>query len=236
MSQDTQFSVKQAQQIAKLQTQFNQGLDANWPTAPTLVRDDMAAVIVELGERYDHLGYKWWKKQTPDTAQANMELIDVLHFALSDVIEVLAVDGAENPVETAGLKLAEASIRAQAKDAQNAKWLLRHTALEGRPDLERPLCFGNESLTQLLSLLYQAYGSAEAVYVSYIGKNALNHVRQQRGYKEGTYIKMWQHEEDNQVMVRLLLDSDRILNSDTPLDDAVALLLDYYDTHVVSQQ
>ena len=233
MSQDTQFSVKQAQQIAKLQTQFNQGLDANWPTAPTLVRDDLAAVIVELGERYDHLGYKWWKKQTPDMAQANMELIDVLHFALSDVIEVLACDGSASPVETAGMKLAEASIRADGKDAQDAKWLLRHTALEGRPDLARPLCFGNESLTQLLSMLYAAYGNAESVYVSYVGKNALNHVRQQRGYKEGTYIKMWQQEEDNEVMVRLLLDSDQILKSDTPLDDAIALLLAYYDKHVI---
>ena len=53
MSQDTQFSPNQAQQIVRLQTQFNQGLDANWPHAPTLPRDDMAAVIVELGERYE---------------------------------------------------------------------------------------------------------------------------------------------------------------------------------------
>ena len=232
MSQDTQFSPNQAQQIVRLQTQFNQGLDANWPHAPTLPRDDMAAVIVELGERYDHLGYKWWKKQTPDHEQANMELIDVLHFALSDVIEVLAQEGSDNPLERATEKLLEASVKANAEHARNAKWLLRHTALEGRPELDRPLCFGNESLAQLLSMLYQAYGSAEAVYVSYVGKNALNHVRQQRGYKDGTYIKMWQNEEDNEVMVRLLLNSDSILNSQSPLDDAVALLLAHYDSHV----
>lgn len=229
---DTQFTVNQAQQIAKLQTQFNQGLDPDWPTAPTLARDDFAAVIVELGERYEHLGYKWWKKQQADHDQANMELIDVLHFAVSDVIEVLVEDGSASPIETAALKLAEASIRAYADDALDAKWLLRHTALEGRPDLSRPLCFGNESLTQLLSMLYQAYGSAEAVYVSYVGKNALNHVRQQRGYKDGSYIKMWQDEEDNQVMMRLLLNSDAILRSNAPLDEAISLLLDHYDRYV----
>ena len=55
MPADTQLTVKQAQQIAKLQTQFNQGLDAHWPIAPKLARDDFAAVIVELGERYEHL-------------------------------------------------------------------------------------------------------------------------------------------------------------------------------------
>ena len=232
MPADTQLTVKQAQQIAKLQTQFNQGLDAHWPIAPKLARDDFAAVIVELGERYEHLGYKWWKKQTVDHAQANMELIDVLHFAVSDVIEILVEDDSASPVETAALKLAEASIRANADEARDARWLLRHTALEGRPDLNRPLCFGNESLTQLFSMLYQAYGSAEAVYISYVGKNALNHVRQQRGYREGTYIKMWREEEDNQVMMRLLLDSADILKSDSPLDDAISLLLNYYDTHV----
>ena len=102
---DTQFTVNQAQQIAKLQTQFNQGLDPAWPTAPTLARDDFAAVIVELGERYEHLGYKWWKKQQADHDQANMELIDVLHFAVSDVIEVLVEDGSASPIETAALKL-----------------------------------------------------------------------------------------------------------------------------------
>ncbi|PYE34463.1 dUTPase-like protein [Idiomarina fontislapidosi] len=229
---DTQLTVNQAQQIAKLQTQFNQGLDADWPMAPTLARDDFAAVIVELGERYDHLGYKWWKKQQADHEQANMELIDVLHFAVSDVIEVLVQDGSASPVETAALKLAEASIRANADEALDAKWLLRHTALEGRPDLGRPLCFGNESLTQLFNMLYQAYGSAEAVYVSYVGKNALNHVRQQRGYKDGSYIKMWHDEEDNQVMMRLLLGNNDILKSNTPLDEAIALLTNYYDDHI----
>ncbi|MEC9319482.1 MAG: hypothetical protein VYD08_06320, partial [Pseudomonadota bacterium] len=68
--------------------------------------------------------------------------------------------------------------------------------------------------------------------ISYVGKNALNHVRQQRGYREGSYIKMWREEEDNQVMMRLLLDSADILKSDSPLDDAISLLLNYYDTHV----
>ena len=32
---------------------------------------------------------------------------------------------------------------------------------------------------------------------TYVGKNVLNRFRQANGYKEGTYIKIWQGEEDN---------------------------------------
>ena len=38
----------------------------------------------------------------------------------------------------------------------------------------------------------------------YFGKNVLNAFRQNNGYKEGTYIKIWNGEEDNVVMMRLL--------------------------------
>ena len=38
----------------------------------------------------------------------------------------------------------------------------------------------------------------------YIGKNCLNQFRQDNGYKEGTYKKVWNGSEDNVVMVELL--------------------------------
>ena len=38
----------------------------------------------------------------------------------------------------------------------------------------------------------------------YIGKNALNKLRQDNGYKEGTYTKIWNGEEDNVRMLEVL--------------------------------
>ena len=38
----------------------------------------------------------------------------------------------------------------------------------------------------------------------YIGKNCLNKFRQDNGYKEGTYVKVWNGDEDNVVMVSIL--------------------------------
>ena len=39
----------------------------------------------------------------------------------------------------------------------------------------------------------------------YIGKNALNEFRQLNGYKDGTYIKIWNGKEDNVIMQEILL-------------------------------
>ena len=34
----------------------------------------------------DHYGWKWWKKQSPDTEQVKLELVDIWHFGLSQLI------------------------------------------------------------------------------------------------------------------------------------------------------
>ena len=44
----------------------------------------------------------------------------------------------------------------------------------------------------------------DELYRQYVGKNVLNSFRQDYGYKEGTYIKNWNCEEDNVVLTRLL--------------------------------
>ena len=42
--------------------------------------------------------------------------------------------------------------------------------------------------------------SIDDIYSLYIGKNCLNQFRQDNGYKDGTYIKIWDGEEDNIFM------------------------------------
>ena len=44
--------------------------------------------------------------------------------------------------------------------------------------------------------------NATQLYRLYVGKNILNQFRQDHGYKEGNYIKVWNGEEDNVVMKR----------------------------------
>jgi len=44
------------------------------------------AIWVECAEMLDHYGWKWWKKQELDLAQLQMELIDIWHFILSEIL------------------------------------------------------------------------------------------------------------------------------------------------------
>jgi uncharacterized protein YceK len=42
----------------------------------------------------------------------------------------------------------------------------------------------------------------------YVGKNVLNHFRQDHGYKSGDYRKTWSGREDNEHLVELLAEVD----------------------------
>ena len=43
----------------------------------------------------------------------------------------------------------------------------------------------------------------ESLYKLYVGKNILNQFRQDHGYKDGSYIKVWDGKEDNVVMKKI---------------------------------
>ena len=45
------------------------------------------ATWIECGELMDHVGYKWWKKQTPDMEQVRLEVVDIWHFGMSALFE-----------------------------------------------------------------------------------------------------------------------------------------------------
>ena len=42
------------------------------------------------------------------------------------------------------------------------------------------------------------------LFRQYVGKNVLNMFRQDKGYKEGTYIKVWNDREDNEYLVDII--------------------------------
>lgn len=57
------------------------------------------------------------------------------------------------------------------------------------------------SLYQLASALGMSF---DDLFLGYVGKNLLNRFRQQNGYKQGTYIKIWNGQEDNEVLTEML--------------------------------
>ncbi|CUA87359.1 dUTPase [Pseudidiomarina woesei] len=220
---------EQARQLVDMQIAFNQVIDPSYPENPQVKRDDIKAILVELGEYFEHTAYKWWKKQTADWAQANMELIDILHFAISDAIENAYVEQHQAPADAVAQLIFNGAAANQT--ITDGKELVAALAQDGTP--AKPLQCGAVFFNKLMAALVDAYGDANTVYLTYVGKNALNNLRQQRGYKQGTYIKMWQGREDNEVMMALLSEHEsKVIAAEQPLAYAQALLLTHYDEHI----
>ena len=74
---------EQASTMLSLQMSMNAKVDPDWVAAryPYL-----RAVAIEGAEAIEHHGWKWWKKQEKDLPQLQMELIDIWHFVLSEIL------------------------------------------------------------------------------------------------------------------------------------------------------
>ncbi|MFL0808919.1 MAG: dUTP diphosphatase [Agarilytica sp.] len=147
------------------------------------------AIWVECAELMDHHGWKWWKKQEIDREQVLLELVDIWHFGLSDLL--MTEEGAE---QCASLIESKLNLNVEVDDFLDsvetfacATLNQRHFDIAGFAQLMAGIDFGFDEL-----------------YGRYVGKNVLNFFRQDHGYKDGSYQKIWQGKEDNEHLVELV--------------------------------
>lgn len=147
------------------------------------------AVWTECAELMDHFGWKWWKKQTPDLPQLQLEIVDIWHFGMS-ILLVRAQDHTAVAHEIARQWTTQTStgdfriaVEALAQDTLTTK------------------SFSIPLFCQLMTL---ADFSLDQLYKQYTGKNVLNFFRQDHGYKEGTYPRKWHGKDDNEHLAEVL--------------------------------
>lgn len=194
--------MKRAALIAMLdlQSTLNVAVNPAWLTAgyPFL-----RAAFVESGEALDHYGWKWWKKQEPNLEQFGVELIDILHFYLSHVL----VSQNGDIADAASYIEMQIGRSTTAHDIvfDDKPYTFASMDTLSRVELLAGLAVSRRVSFPLLGSLFADAGMADNdIFNTYVGKNVLNVFRQSNGYKQGTYIKDWFGEEDNQVMSRLL--------------------------------
>ncbi|WP_196597939.1 dUTP diphosphatase [Kangiella spongicola] len=147
------------------------------------------AIWIECAEMLEHFGWKWWKHQKPDVDQVKMELVDIFHFGLSS-----RIDG-ELSFEEIAEELAGEMLEPLVKD--DFKQTLE--VLAGQAVLYQH--FDGTSFAGCMAQIEMPF---EELFKSYVGKNTLNFFRQDNGYKDGSYIKEWNGQEDNEVLVEIL--------------------------------
>ncbi|MEM0516061.1 dUTP diphosphatase [Pseudoalteromonas sp. YIC-827] len=151
------------------------------------------AIWVECAEMLDHYGWKWWKKQTPDTEQVILELVDIFHFGLS-----LRIDG-----ETSFTDLAAALEQEMAQVHSEADFKATLEVLAASAVNDKAF-----NAAAFAGCMQQIGMNIDDLYRGYVGKNTLNFFRQDNGYKDGTYIKVWHGQEDNEHLVEVVKSLD----------------------------
>ena len=156
--------------------------------------DFQRAIMVELSELMDHYGYKWWKAQSPNIEQCQLEVIDIAHFLISHLQQT-----EYNPKDTLSTFYAVG-------DFSEA---ILPMEIEKTPENIRALidfCIGlasekNFNAKALSALMVMFDISPHELCDKYILKNTLNIFRASNGYKQGTYVKVWNGKEDNEVLM-----------------------------------
>ena len=155
------------------------------------------AAWIECGELMDHVGYKWWKKQTADMEQVRLEVVDIWHFGLSALFD------SETDLEQLAEQIVADFTSAETPAREGESTVAQiHEATEA---LAQHALASKAFSVPLFAALMRACGlSAEGLYRHYVGKNVLNFFRQDHGYQDGTYVKEWQGREDNEHLSELL--------------------------------
>lgn len=200
----------------------------DWRSDPKII--PYRAVYLEAAEGIEHIGWKWWKKIVSDLPQAFIEAVDILHFML---VEAIKLDGGK---PTEGNETAYYRNIASKMFFDDALEIIEgdnYTIINlDIPELDQRIVVDPQNTVELFELLmfftlYNKFAALNSysvhmtlfmllirsmdmefkdVFEMYVAKNALNIFRQQNGYKEGHYEKIWQGNEDNVEMEAIFRD------------------------------
>ena len=211
--------------MVELQHQFNKQVaedyldkNFNWNSA----------IIAESGELLDSLGYKWWKKQEPDMENVKVEAIDLLHFVISDILQLNY-----NYEESLEASFIDETI-SEFEESFTSDIYEKEFEDEDLFGLVNILNYNEIPRFATLKIMFKKLDmSNEDVYIAYITKNCLNKFRQDNGYKDGSYIKNWNGREDNIVAFEIANE----WGADEELFEQLYLDLEtYYKEEVLEKQ
>ena len=194
--------------MLEMQAGMNAKINPEWLTAGYPF---MRAAMIEGAEAIEHMGWKWWKAQTRDVEQLRMELVDIWHFALSHTIvlahELSLTDGMESTSDGAAEYLLW-GLNDSGRD--HVEFDVLECYMSDMDELSRMELLIGLAVTRSFNaalfetLLKDAGMTWDDLYVAYVGKNVLNFFRQDHGYKDGTYQKIWRGREDNEHLTEIM--------------------------------
>lgn len=170
------------------------GKEINW----------LRCIHMEVAELIESTPWKHWKNinSSPDMNNIHVELVDIWHFLMSYILQETNVPKAVSLVNTHCIyeALEDVDVKMMVREAEKLSYISLAIDTGNMPSFSGIERF----IDQFFRCCKIAGLSFTWLQKLYIGKNCLNQFRQDNGYKEGHYIKVWNGNEDNVVMVDLL--------------------------------
>ncbi|MBC8237544.1 MAG: dUTP diphosphatase [Helicobacteraceae bacterium] len=165
-------------------------------------------IYMECAEMIDSFSWKHWKSinKEPDWENLQIEVVDVWHFIMSLAIENYA-NNFKGGIEDLAINISQLesfskiNVSSSAFDTQDN--IISKVENIIRLSLSAEILDIEVLVSEFFDLALMSGLDLETLYRLYVGKNILNQLRQDNGYKEGSYIKVWNGEEDNVVMKRV---------------------------------
>ncbi|MCK4737638.1 MAG: dUTP diphosphatase [Sulfurimonas sp.] len=172
-------------------------------------------IYMECAEMIDSFTWKHWKniEQEADWDNLQIEVVDVWHFIMSLAIENYS-QTLRGGIEDLAIDISELESFAKI-DTQHEIFALQDEVIEKIESImvdtiSKETLNLEKLIADFFDLVLMCGLDLESLYKLYVGKNILNQFRQDHGYKDGTYIKVWAGEEDNVVMKKIWEENENI--------------------------
>ena len=185
-------------ETAKIQHELNLKIDKHY-YRNRKEKELQLAILQETSELIDSYAWKWWKKMDNNDLNKKVELVDIYHFLLSWDLFL------KRDVEAVG-RYVEIHYR---------NTLMRD--FRYKDDFDLIISFVKEVADTRLALAYPYFFGLVNRYFNndiyefirfFFVKNVLNRIRQDSGYKTGSYNKVISGIEDNEIIYKLAEDMD----------------------------
>jgi len=205
-------------QMLELQQQLNDATNGlGWENGVTKNGkpiDWKRCTYLECAELIESYPWKHWKNidAKPDYANIKIEAVDIWHFIMSQGLEdykrgeLGSIDTlARNINDLPNFTVFSGEVQENFTDSYEQIAVVEEL-------MKRLFCDSStEKLMEaFIEVAMQSGLNLDALYQLYVGKNILNKFRQDHGYKEGSYIKIWDGQEDNVTMQGILEENEDI--------------------------
>lgn len=223
LGQKIRFTQDQVNTIYRMQAEANDVMSTAWRTSTNSAIAYYRAGMVEAIESLMWYGFKWWKKEIINITRVKEELIDILHFGVSDSLRNIITmhSQAETPYDIDSFirhySMYDMNNEELAQPMQIGRFACGTSGVD-LPTDEHGFTFldlvdqfvfyctyyGKVPMDWLMLMFDKLEMDNNEVTGMYLAKNLLNKFRTANGAKEGTYYKVWAGREDQEHLTDYL--------------------------------